>query len=381
MRKGTGAIIGFCLIASVGCNQPGVSSGGGAEENASPKSDEVTQTITGFTRIGDSPPADTWAITLQCHTEQICWTNNPRFLWRSDDGGKTWREVFRGPDDEIDRYHFLNDKTGWRVSFSGLSSSEDGGLSWSGLTTPFDAEQGDLRSVWFSEDGKTGWIAGGMYRPQTQAEFRIGVPNNASDAGNRRVLEEAIFRTTDGGLTWQTQPLARKVIGRILQVQFANQTQGIALGEGRALYTADGGESWQPIGLKKSCIRSEYLIDEYEASPLNATMLNSNLWWLSYSDGRIIKTVDGGRTWCDSVHPGAVAFEEGSGRPQFFTKMHFDSSTNGWGLGWDRFLYETKDGGLTWSRIETDMRFFDFAFLSAGRALLISEKGIYRLGS
>ena len=59
--------------------------------------------------------------------------------------------------------------------------------------------------------------------------------------------------------------------------------------------------------------------------------------------------------------------------------MDFEDSSHGWGLGWDRFLYETKDGGKTWSRVTSELRFDDMTLSGRRDVLLISEEGIYRI--
>jgi photosystem II stability/assembly factor-like uncharacterized protein len=64
---------------------------------------------------------------------------------------------------------------------------------------------------------------------------------------------------------------------------------------------------------------------------------------------------------------------------ELFTAMHFDNTEHGWALGDNRFLYETTDGGKTWNRVNSEIRFHDMKFIGLGRAFLVSDKDIYNL--
>lgn len=271
-------------------------------------------------------------------------------------------------------YHFVSAEIGWRYSFENLYRTTDSGKTWAVVATSLDLEKGELRSVWFSDD-KTGWVAGGVYRPLTEEEKRIGVTNNARNGD--QVLEAAVFRTDDGGVTWNRQPLS-PVLRRITAVKFFDKSRGLALGE-IVYHTDDGGKSWRRPFFKKGCVREKYLSDFYEASPTYSTMLDSNLWWLSFDDGRIVKSVDGGRSWCDLLHPGRVAFSQGG--HEYFTSLHFDTPQHGWGLGWDRFVYETTDGGANWKRVTSDVTVESMFFAKRNEGLVVSNEGVFRIKS
>ena len=164
--------------------------------------------------------------------------------------------------------------------------------------------------------------------------------------------------------------------GRIFQIQFVNENQGIAIGNREVYSTTEGGVTWKPIDFNKNCVRREYLEEDYDASPDNLTVFDSKFVWVSYLDGRIIKSIDGGKHWCDLIHPGEIAFD-GPGL-EYLTAMHFDNAEHGWGLGADRFLYETTDAGKTWTRLGSDIRFNSIDFIEPGSAFLVSDKSIYR---
>jgi photosystem II stability/assembly factor-like uncharacterized protein len=121
------------------------------------------------------------------------------------------------------------------------------------------------------------------------------------------------------------------------------------------------------------------LTDEYEAAPATMAMLDDQQWWVAYDDGRIIKSENGGLDWCDLIDPGTVDFETIAGSPTFFKQIRFDGPEHGWGLGSDRFLYETKNGGKQWTRVTSKIRFASMTFPSRDFVLLVSETGIFRI--
>ena len=189
----------LCLLMSCGLWFTGCTNRG----NTVSKQNETSTTIVGLTKVGELPATESTALALQCANEQICWLNTRKFLWQSVDGGKNWQEISRASDDdEINGYYFINPQIGFRLSFHKLYKSEDGGRTWTHQQSPIEAPAGEIRSLWFLEDGKTGWLAGGIYRDQTSLELKSGVANNVKDVTGKRVLEEAIFRTDDGGRSW-----------------------------------------------------------------------------------------------------------------------------------------------------------------------------------
>lgn len=333
----------------------------------------VHRAVAGWERLADTPGNGNGR-GIQCVKDDVCWIYDSKTLWQSRDGGHSWFSVNEIVGNEPPLgYHFIGADIGWRYSLENLYRTNDSGKTWTIVATPLDLEKGELRSVWFSDD-KTGWVAGGVYRALTEEEKRIGVTNNARNGD--QVLDAAVFRTDDGGNTWNRQPLSPVWEGRISDVRFFDKSRGLALGE-IVYYTDDGGKSWRRPVFKRGCVREKYLNDFYEASPQYVAMLDPNLWWLSFNDGRIVKSADGGRSWCDLLHPGGVAFSQGG--PEYFTSLHFDTPEHGWGLGWDRFVYETTDAGATWKRLTSDVTVESMFFTNRSEGLVVSNEGVFRI--
>lgn len=329
-------------------------------------------------KISDLPRTDGWQ-KLQFINEQEGWLADSRSLWRTTNGGTRWEPIYSITADEqqIKSFHFLNSKMGWMQSLNRLYMSEDGGRTWAQLSTPLDFPRGDLQAVSFMTDGKVGWVAGGVYRQISRKELlQGGYPNNAvaTIANNSyAVLEGSIFRTDDGGVTWRQQFRTPEVY-RFLSLYFTNGEHGLALGDTEVLYTEDDGEQWQAVDFKASCVDQKFM-ETFEGHPTDAYFANSNVGWLSYSDGYMARSTDGGRTWCDLRYPEDAR----SNRDKFFQKLHFTNLTRGWGLSSDGFLYETKDAGATWTRVDVNVRFEDIHFLNADEGWAIAKEGLFRI--
>lgn len=150
----------------------------------------------------------------------------------TEDGGKSWQErdvpeglviVWRVYCPERGVY-IVHD---WRGR---VERSDDDGKSWQRLVLPKELGFIELSFV----DSQRVWIAGG-----------IGVVRgNNGDAVSER---DAIYRSVDGGKTWQVSLDTMAAISAGLTgIAFADELNGIAVGRGGKIYrTRDGGATWQ----------------------------------------------------------------------------------------------------------------------------------------
>jgi photosystem II stability/assembly factor-like uncharacterized protein len=150
-------------------------------------------------------------------------------IYRTQDGGKTWRLTWRV--DKPIRDIFFIGADGWIVGDGGLvGRTVDGGVTWS---TTAKSTQADLTSVFFS-NSQLGWAVG---------------------------AQNTIIHTRDGGVTWKlasvgglsgSPPLAG--------ISFVDQLHGWAVGgtsdpmhpslsapSNVVLATDDGGETWRAV--------------------------------------------------------------------------------------------------------------------------------------
>lgn len=175
-----------------------------------------------------------------------------------------------------------------------------------------------------------------------------------------------IFRTVDGGETWQ--PQVSRTMEPLFSVAFADEQHGWVVGRtGIILYTANGGETWerQPTGSDKHLFKVAALDPQHawavgdwgailttrdggktweNRSSSRDVILNSMSWpdaqhgWIVGEAGTILVTSDGGTTWT----------EQSSGAQKSLFGVSFTDAQHGWVVGLDGLILRTADGGRTW---------------------------------
>ncbi|HJT55837.1 MAG TPA: hypothetical protein VJ761_05035, partial [Ktedonobacteraceae bacterium] len=181
--------------------------------------------------------------------------------------------------------------TGWaRTTTQQILHTSDGGASWQNVTPPYPAGYAmRLPPVFASLNGTLAWVA---ISEKQQSDGSI--PN-------------VVFRTSDGGHTWQESMLPHIVQGLgVSQVQFVNAQDG-----------------WLLAGFGGGAAGSQ-AVD-------------------------LFRSMDGGQTWSIVARaPGSLPFGgQKSG-------MGWASATTGWVTGCicaaenTAFLSRTQDGGVTW---------------------------------
>ncbi|MFA6599212.1 MAG: YCF48-related protein [Ignavibacteriaceae bacterium] len=186
--------------------------------------------------------------------------------------------------------------------YGAVLKSTDGGSTWAKLPAPKNPDvvgetTNPLKSISFINEN-TGWIVGGY----------------------------SIFKTVDGGNTWQVQRLG---INRYMNtIFFVDENNGYVAGDNGELYkTTDGGTNWikQSLGTGIGAINSIYF-------------LNATTGWIS-GEFYIARTTDGS-TWtkCGT----------------FYGKhynIHFVDANNGFSVGQYGTCFKSIDGGVTWTKI------------------------------
>ncbi len=337
-------------------------------------------------RIGDVPARDSW-YKLQFINEQEGWLASGKKLWHSIDGGKSWKPCspINGASGALDiaAFEFIDSQTGWILASSYIYKTEDGGSTWRRLVVSISEPV--LRSIKFFKDGKRGWAAGEMYLPISRKDA-AAFPSQLLSADGKEGLYPALFYTEDGGATWYQQHLP-SAEGRLLHMYFLDADHGWASSDGGVFYLESGSNRWKIVDYSKSRCDKEMLMettqwdreggDAYE--PVAIYFLDANQGWLSFRNGYMAHSADGGRSWCDLLNPRGVW--PNPSWSTFFQKIHFADSMRGWGLSGDGYLHETTDGGATWQRINVEARFEDIYFLDNGSGLAVAEQGLFRIGS
>jgi photosystem II stability/assembly factor-like uncharacterized protein len=225
-------------------------------------------------------------------------------LCKSEDGGNTWETKLA--DIALDFYdlYFFNENLGWLSTYSSYYYyTTDAGETW----TLSDEMPADIVKTFYFIDENTGWVCGG------------------GESGY-------IAKTTDGGISWETQlddPLFEYYI--ILDIEFVNDQKGFAASVDRTfLATTDGGNTWEYIATTQNegvlvGLPENYRINEIE-------FIDENLGWITGgpccgNPGQfIMSTTDGGTTWQMDILDDYLPESELRG-------LDFNVSGHGWATG------------------------------------------------
>lgn len=191
---------------------------------------------------------------------------------------------------------------------------------------------------------------------------------------------DGIYKSTDGGKTWANIGLknAQQIGGLAIDPKDENRLFVAALGhpyganEERGVYrTTDGGKTWERVLYKDENTGAiQVTID-----PNNSNIVYADLWagrqgpwengaWNGKESG-LFKSMDGGTTW-KKLTTGLPTTEQGLGRigfciaPSNSNRMYATVDA-----GKEGGIYRSDDAGETWRRIQTDNRYWgrgqDFA--------------------
>ena len=217
-----------------------------------------------------------------------------------------------------------------------------------------------------SVNGGTVWTTGSVDLGVDSANLQIGNIHGVSDlvayaAVHPVVLSVrgGIWKTIDGGATWTKQTTASfSEEGSFTDlVYFWNANEGVAFGDAIDGYyevytTTNGGDSWTRVASSAGLVP----IDNQEFAVVNNFEVRGNTIFVGTFYGRIIKSDDKGLTW-SAVQTPLPSFD-GFGS----AKMAFTDQNNGLIQTNDFQLFDTADGGLTWSEIlNPNIRNFNIA--------------------
>lgn len=278
---------------------------------------------------------------------------------RSDDDGKTWREINEGlPDRTVLALafspQFVRDQLGFAATASGISRTRNGGKSWRPVELPLDepAVQCLAVSPAFPDDHLVlaGTEAAGLLRSDDGGTTWHSVPALAGQGvtalafSPRRTIAAAtsdgVAVSTDGGASWR---LTGRDLGPVLSLTFAPAGDGEALlaglpGQGIARST-DGGATWQPAneGLHATLLMAVALSPAFDR--------DNTLFGASLEAGLLVST-DGGATW-ESRNEGLAdtAVFRVAISPGYAENGTLFAAT---GAG----VYRSRDGAATWRPVE-----------------------------
>jgi photosystem II stability/assembly factor-like uncharacterized protein len=304
-------------------------------------------------------------------------------LWETKDGGTRWSPL---------------PVPGASGPITGLAESLSSGLllirqghkmllrksfssDWNALAMPISLSS-EFQTAYFLSDGQTGWAAGREYRrtPAGTDPKQVPAPHWAIDVRGDAVYisTPAVYFTLDGGHTWERQALPPDLSGYFVQsLQFLDAKVGIATVEGRVIVTRDGGHNWHTVLIRR--IRRQG--GDPAPRAMDAFMLDANRIWVSYDDGALMRTVDGGSRWIDIIGPSGLPTPgNNSELIRFPDQVWFSSRLEGLCLhSILPNIYVTKDGGRDWSSLFPDHAVVAFAGLDRDHVWVIAGHALFRV--
>lgn len=199
----------------------------------------------------------------------------PGLVMQTVDAGKTWRREGELGDFALFAVDFVGRNLGWAVGRAGkIIHTVDGGKTWQHdekITDEvlFDVDFADAQHglavgnfgvILRTADGGQTWEEQ-VFEPMANAQINavsFVKPDLAYIVGEYPLWEAQldeniqlsslsnIFRSTDGGVTWQIAHTGHNVVFN--DVYFKNEREGWVIGvNGVLLHTVDSGETWQSI--------------------------------------------------------------------------------------------------------------------------------------
>ena len=227
----------------------------------------------------------------------------------------------------------VSDRIVWASGEKGtVLRTADGGATWQPLSIPGTASL-DFRDIDAIGD-------------RVAYALSIG-PGNAS----------RIYKTTDAGATWVMQFTNQDPAAFFDAMAFWDAERGVAFsdsvdGQFVILITSNGGQQWTRVALEglPAALPGE---GAFAASGTNVAVRDANTVWIGTTKGRVLRSLDAGRTW--TVAPTGLATSATAG----IFSIAFRDLTHGIVVGGDykqeRAVGDnaavTSDGGQTWTTV------------------------------
>jgi photosystem II stability/assembly factor-like uncharacterized protein len=225
-------------------------------------------------------------------------------ILKTTNGGNNWDTLSLPPNNEYTSVYFVNSSTGYATGYAIIVKTTNGGTSW---TTQNPNNFGNYMTKVVFTDASTGYAAG---------------------------LSGTILKTTDGGNNWLAENSGTSVDFNGLD--FADANTGVAVGgfsdnsANVIVRTTNAGNNWVTI--------------DYSTSTCmlwRVRFMSPTVGYIAGYCGQIIKTTDGGASWCVQSSP----------VNNNFTECFFTSNSTGYIAGrapipgMQGFILKTTNGG------------------------------------
>ena len=261
-------------------------------------------------------------------------------ILRSISGGQAWEFESSGFTDKLLSLYFVSDNSGYATGVNGIIyHTTDRGLTWPLLPTNITVGLGKVQFI----NPDTGWVASSHY----------------------------IYRTTDGGSSWEEQLYLPQTNDLITDIEFVKglpgePVYGYATGGLQSFWkTTDGGETWTSHG--GACGNGNFN---------SCSFIDKNNGWIvgvpsTQNPESIMRTTDGGQTFEAQTNPTIGPF---------LRDVCFITDQRGLAVGNDGQTLYTSDGGANWEERPNGSKTWQEVFLSqTGKAWAVGFSGAIAL--
>ncbi len=289
-------------------------------------------------------------------------------ILRTEDGGFTWARIPSGTDEALYRVRFVDSQRGWICGQDGvILHSEDGGRSWTRQNSGTNAYLFSLHFV----DHEFGWAVGDKsLAVHTRDGGRTWTLHKITSAvAEAQSAEEALaeqdpilydvffrdrdhgwvsgefgrlFQTTDGGTTWvaRERSLLGPEIVDVLAIptffglSFASANEGVAVGlEGKIARTVDGGRTWKLDAVDAASALTDPLFAPF--------LFPEGTGWVVGASGQVLRRSSAVEPW----RPASLGMEVAT----WLRSVTWWNHDIGWIVGGYGLILTTRDGGHTWT--------------------------------
>jgi photosystem II stability/assembly factor-like uncharacterized protein len=293
--------------------------------------------------------------------------------FKTNDGGNTWTSILfqNGYVYNTSMYgiYFQDNNIGYAIGARGrIIKTTDGGNNWVSHSDNyndfndlkiFDSGTGFARSgnnYYKTTDFGDNWsyISSANHYTYCSGFYFVNENIGYSIGGGTNSISGDVFKTTDGGNTWNQ--LNIYVDEGLSSVFFIDENVGFISGgfnQRKVMKTVDGGINWTQVS------NQEFGQIQF----INNQVGYGNR--IGYSNGRMYKTTDGGNTWNLNIE----VDEE-------INAFHFVDENNGYFVGDQGLIYKTNDGGTNWEELEIPYEWYtQVNFYSKNVGYIADEDG------
>lgn len=274
-------------------------------------------------------------------SNDIGWAvNSGGGIYKTTDGGLDWKRVFQA-NSYLRSIEFINDSIGFAGSLQEkFLRTTDGGETWNSIQD----------SVPYSIDGICGLSHAGDH------VFGVGVYNSPS----------YFIKSENKGVNWTSKDMS-EYCDALVDCHFIDELNGFVSGADYdngaiILKTTDGGETWNNVFSAPGTFCFAWKLFFVTPKVAYASLECPD------GDFKIAKSVDGGNEWSLIHGPSGDYDIQGIG---------FESPSHGWVAPRKEGLYETYDGGMTWSPTNHQSNINRFFQVPGGRLYATGSQVYY----